>query len=120
MRKKGSKSSRRLLDVNAVVMAQTKTMKALLRWAGEYLPEHRADADQSVDPVEQHGFSVAREDGIPAEPSGCLGFACPRKSDDCGHCEFTEANAEGWDPLLFYEKLTRDGNEICVLGRMSW
>lgn len=62
---------------------RAKAAESLLDWSARGAPTRFADADEPLDPIERPGFSAVRDD-IAAEPTSCLGFACPLPSELCG------------------------------------
>jgi len=70
----------------AQARAQQKAKQSILKFARRHLPEHPADADDPPEGVEARVRSVIMRNSFD-EPTECLGFACPEKSDTCDVCQ---------------------------------
>ncbi len=87
--------------------AREKAIKGIRAWAGEHPLANPADADESPDPTEKEdlewiadGFAFAPTGDL-GEPTECLGFACPEKSEVCDVCRLSHDKKNVvWTPPL--------------------
>lgn len=71
----------------AMPRKEERTFHAFERMGGYHL-----DADEAPDPVELDGFAAITYGA--AEPTECLGWACPMPSETCEICRLFEGNKE--------------------------
>lgn len=109
-------------------VARQIAAKNLCAWAGEHLPETRADADEPFDVNETVGPPTASHNLLILDPDVCLGFMCPAKSCVCDECKLARKTDENFGvsddeiPLLFFGKALSDISDLFLLpsgGQMS-